>query len=170
MTTEQQPVPQPGLSQVIADLFSPTTWAALRYFLAALSPFLSLFGLSALTPNQIDTVIGYSKEAGTLIQASMVLIGIVLPLTALVFGVLSSTIKAQASRWRALAKDPSQASADTQKAIISAVAGIAKAGTSTDVAASLVAATNSLSQVQTIVTDKAISEAVNQPGVVSAPQ
>lgn len=164
---------QPTLMQYLAQLFSPTTWAALRYFLAAVSPLLGLFGLAGFSPDKVNSIVLYAQEFGAAVLALCALLGILLPLSALIFGILSSTVKAQIARWKELAKNPTQAGQEAQKAIVAATAEVAKAASAPgakDLAAALVRATNSLPQVQTIVTDQATKEAVNQPGVVAASQ
>lgn len=167
MADQQQDTP--SALDIIKQTLSPTTWAFLRYFLAALSPLLGLFGLAGFTPDSINRIVTYAQGVGAALLGLYLLIGVLIPLSAMIFGVLSATLKAQVARWKVLAKNPAAAGADVQKALIQATTEVAKAAATpgaSDVAHAMIAATNSLPQVRTISTDQATAIAVAQPGVV----
>lgn len=170
MSSQQTPPPSPTLLSSVMQLFNPATLAALRYALTALSPVLAIFGLAALTPDQIDHFIGYAKTFGTAVSAIFALAGIIIPTAALIFGVLSSTFKKQVARFKELSKDPSAAGEEAAKAIIDATSAIAQSssGQSKNATQTLIAATIALPSVQTIVTDKATAEAAPSENVVGA--
>lgn len=168
MADQQQP---PSLLDIIKQTFSPTTWSLLRYSLTAISPMLGLFGLAGFTPATINKIVAYAQGFGAVILGGYLVMGVLIPLTAMIYGVLSATLKAQVARWKELAKNPTAAGADVQKALIQATSEIAKSAAApgaSDVAHAMIAATNSLPQVQGIATDAETARVVNQPGVVPA--
>lgn len=162
---------QPSLTSTITALFSPTTLAALRYFLTAVSPLLALFGFTGLTPDRIDTWVAYAKTFGTASLALVALIGIVLPLGIAVLGILSATIKKQIARVRELAANPQLASEEAQKALVDATKAIAtdpSVPKSAETVKTLITATRALDDVQTIVASPAIANSITDPEVVSS--
>lgn len=170
MTDPASPPPTSVLD-IIKQFLSPTSWALLRYILTAITPLLGLFGLAGFTPDSINKITQYAQGIGAVILGIYLLIGVLIPLTAMIYGVLSATLKTQVARWKELAKNPSAAGADVQKALIQATSEIAKtagAPGAKDIANAMIAATNSLPQVQTISTDAVTAKAVNAPGVVPA--
>lgn len=162
---------QSSLTSSVAAIFSPTTLAAFRYLLVALSPVMALFGFTGLTPDRIDSYVAYAKTFGGAALAIMAFLGIVVPLAVALIGVLSATIKKQIARVRELANNPQLASAEAAKALTEATAQLAKSGDVQKSAAAvdaLVKATIGLNQVQTIVGTEAVTKAANNPSVVSA--
>lgn len=170
MSSQQTPPPPPSLMAAVMQLFNPATLAAIRYALAAISPLLAVFGLAALTPDQIDHFISYAKTFGTAVSAIFALAGIIIPTAALIFGVLSSTWKKQVARFKALSQDPSAAGEEAAKAIIEATSAIAQSPSpqSKSATQTLIAATIALPTVQTIVADQATADAAPSENVVAA--
>lgn len=192
MSSQQTPPPSPSAMTYISQLFSPTTLAALRYALAMASPLLALFGFAALTPDQIDHVIAYAKTFGTAAAAISALIGIVVPLTAAIYGTLSATWRKQVARFKILSQNPSAAGEEAAKAIIEATSSIAQSssgqsegaakaiinatsaiaqsssGQSENATQTLIAATIALPAVQTIVTDQVTADAAPSENVIAA--
>lgn len=169
MTDQQQPAPT--VLDIIKQMLSPTSWTTVRYILTALTPLLGVFGLAGFTPATINKIVTYAQGVGAVLLGIYLLIGVLIPLTAMIYGILSSTLKTQVVRWKQLAKDPSAAGQEATKAIIQATAEIAKTASAPggdDIAHAMIAATNSLPQVQTIATDLATAKAIAQPGVVPA--
>lgn len=170
--TDQQPQPQaPSLLDIIRQFMNPSSWATLRYLLTMLTPLLGLFGLAGFTPAAINKIVTYAESFGAIALGLYLLIGVLIPLTAMIYGILSATLKAQKARWIELAKNPTAAGADVQKALIQATTEIAKnanAPGAAGVANAMIAATNSLPQVQQIATDARTAKAVGQSGVVAA--
>lgn len=163
---------QPSLSGYVKMMFSPATMAALRYFLTAVAPIFAWFGLAGLgNADKVNAWVAYAQTFGTAVLALLALLGIVIPVVIAIFGILSATIKKQIARVRELANNPQLASAEAAKALTDATAQLAKSGDvqkSADAVNALVKATIGLDQVQTIVTDKATSEASPSASVVSA--
>lgn len=170
MSSQQTPPPSPSLMTYVMQLFNPATLAAVRYTLTAISPVLAIFGFAALTPDQVDHFIGYAKTFGTAAAAISALVGILVPVAALIYGVLSSTWKKQVARFKALSKDPTAAGEEAAKAIIDATSAIAQSPSpqSKNATQTLIAATIALPGVQTIVTDKATADAAPSENVVAA--
>lgn len=163
--------PAPTLTSYITTLFNPVTLTALRYMLTAVSPVLALFGLTGLTPDRVDAWVAYAKTFGIAALAVMAFLGIVTPVIVTVIGMLASQIKKQIARVRELANNPQMANAAAAKALTDATSQLAKSGDvqkSVDAVNALVKATIDLPGVQTIVADKAVSEASSSPSVVSA--
>lgn len=152
MADEQQTSTSTSTSatDIVKQLFSPTTLAALRYALTALAPVLALFGFTGLTPAAIDQWVQYAQTFGVAALAIMALLGIALPLTVAVFGILSSTVKKQIARVRELADNPQLASQEAQKALVEATAQIAKAPAGGEAIAALVKATKDLPGVSNV--------------------
>jgi hypothetical protein len=162
---------QPTLSAYVKMLFSSSTLSALRATLLAVSPLLAIFGVSGLTPDKVNAWVAYAQTFGTAALAVLALLGVIVPLIVAIIGVLASTVKRQIARVRELADNPQLAGAVAAKALTDATAQLAKSGDvqkSADAVNALVSATIALPQVQTIVTDKATSEAVTDENVVSA--
>jgi hypothetical protein len=166
MADQQQNAPAPSLLDIIKQLMNPSSWALLRYILVGLGPMLGLFGVAGFSPATINKIVTYAEGFGAIALGIYLLIGVLIPLTALIYGVLSATLKAQVARWKELAKNPAAAGADVQKALVQATAEIAKAPASKEVANAMIAATNSLPQVQSVAVDRATAQAIATPGVV----
>lgn len=169
--TDPTPTPSTDLRGAILALFSPGTLAALRYALAAISPAMALFGLTALTPDQIDRVVTYAKTFGAAASAVFMLLGILVPLLMAMVGVLSATVKKQIARVRELATNPQLANEEAQKAIVAATKAIADRGVPKSQAAvqALVDTTISLPQVQTIIASPKVATMSPSPDVIAAP-
>lgn len=138
-----------GLGTSVKQLFSPAVLTALRYLLTAVSPLLAVVGVVALSPQQIDHIIATAQQIGVVVGAIAALIGIVAPIGAGIWGTFKSTSKQQIQSVAAIANDPTQPQ-------------------SADAKQTLIAATISLPEVQTIVTDKATADAAPSESVVAA--
>ncbi len=143
----------PEVTSIMAQLsalFSPATFAAIRYALTAAGTLIAMFGLTALSSAQIDHIIEIVKQVGTTVAAIMTLIGLITPIAMSVIGYMRSTLKSQIESVRDIAKDKT-----------------ASQTLSTDAQKALVAATISLDKVQTIVADKDLAAASPSASVVS---
>ena len=96
------PAPTQSLATQIAALFSSPVLTAFRYALTALGSTMALLGVVAFSPAQIDHIINVTQQIGVTVGAIIALIGIVTPIAMTVFGMLSSTIKAQVAAVRAM--------------------------------------------------------------------
>lgn len=154
---------QPTVRSLLASLTSPTTMAALRYALTAISPLFALFGLAILTPDQIEHVITYAQTFGLAVSAVLTLLGIAIPLLMAIFGVVTSTVKKQIERVREIATNPALADEEAQKAIVAATRALASSAVpkSAEAVQTLVDTTISLPQVKTIVASDQV--AFNSP-------
>jgi len=139
-----------GIMTQLSTLFSPATFAAIRYALTAAGTLLGLVGLTALSTDQIDRIIEIVKQIGTVTGAILALIGLVTPVAMGIIGYVRSTLKSQIESVRDIAKDKT-----------------ASQTLSTDAQKALVAATISLDKVQTIVADKDLAAASPSASVVS---
>ena len=152
---DTKPPPSPitdatGLVAQIGALFSPATFAAIRYALTAVGTLLAMFGLTALSSAQIDHVVEVLKQVGTTVAAIMTMVGIITPVAMAMIGYMRSTIKSQIESVRAIAQDKT------------VTPPLAK-----DAQQALVSATISLDGVQTIVADKELAQNNPSASVVS---
>jgi hypothetical protein len=145
--SDQGQPPSTSIASQIAVLFSPATFAAIRYALTTVGALLAMFGLTALSSDKIDSIINMMKQLGTTIGAILTLIGIITPVAMAVIGTVRSTVKSQIASVRAIAKEQQPLTKDAKNA--------------------LVAATISLDEVQTIVGTKEIANASPSASVVS---
>lgn len=169
MTNPDSNTPQPSLSVILAQLFSPTTAAALRYALVSLSPLLALFGITSLSSTKVDMIVTYAKTFGAAASAIMLLAGIVIPLALAIVGVLSATVKKQIARVRELAANPQLANEEAQTALMAATRAIAspEVPKSVEAVKTLIEATDSLTQVKGIVTTDQVARSTSSPNIVS---
>jgi len=112
-----------------------------------------------------------AQQIGVTLGAIAALIGLVTPIAMAIFGMLTSTIKAQIASVKAAATGPAgPAAVSAQKALIDATSAVAHDNSipaSKDARDTLVAATISLPDVQTIVGTKEMADKQSSASVVS---
>lgn len=131
----------------IKALFSPPVLAALRNVLSALGLMLGMFGIVALSPDQIDHILSIAQALGTTLGAIAALLGLLTPLVAGGFAAFKASQPQQIKAVSSIAQDPTQSQSDDAKQ-------------------ALIAATIALPEVQTIVTDKKTADAAPSSDVV----
>jgi hypothetical protein len=96
-----QPI-QSTLTAQIGALFSTPVLTALRYALTALGPLFAAAGLTVLTPDQVNHIIGLVQQVGVAVAALLAFVGIVGPIVVSVIGTFKSTQKQQVASVQAM--------------------------------------------------------------------
>lgn len=171
MSDPTVPPPVQSITAQISALFSSPVLTAFRYALTSLGSVLALVGVVALSPSQIDHIISVAQQIGTTLGAIVALIGIVTPIAMAIFGMLTSTVKAQIDKVKEIATGPAgPVAVSAQKALISATSAVAQdpsIPTSHEARDTLVAATIALPDVQTIVGTKEMASKQPSASVVA---
>lgn len=91
MVDDHENAPPPPPTGALAALFSSPTLAALRYALTSVGTLAALFGVVALSPQQVDHIIAIAQQLGVTLGAIAALLGIVIPPAMAAIGALKST-------------------------------------------------------------------------------